>query len=94
MVQSQFATLNIETRSGRIPCRRLARSSARLLPHLQLCRLRLAGAHFFSKHPNGYSRNFDTEQPFPYCYGLRSDQSLEGVANLKTVADPKVRPGS
>lgn len=48
----------------------------------------------FQASHDGELRNFDTEQPFPYCYGLQPDQSLEGVANQKTVADLKVRPGS
>ena len=39
-------------------------------------------------------RNFDTEPPPPYCYGFRSDNRLESVANAHTAADLHVRPVS
>jgi hypothetical protein len=37
-------------------------------------------------------RNFDTELPSPYCYGYRSDNRLESVANAHTAADLHVHP--
>jgi hypothetical protein len=37
-------------------------------------------------------RNFDTKPPSPYCYGFRSDNRLESVANAHTAADLHVRP--
>jgi len=37
-------------------------------------------------------RNFDTELPYPYCYGLELNDRLESVANAHTAADLHVRP--